>query len=52
MGTDYMEYNKSGTEIEEAYKDGEISKAEYLDLKLKNKQVYQESGTQEVEIKK
>ena len=52
MGTNYMEYNKSETEIEEAYKNGEISKAEYLDLKLKNKQVYQESGTQEVEIKK
>ena len=52
MGTDYMRYDKSETEIEEAYKNGEISKAEYLDLRLKNRQVYQESGTQEVEIKK
>ena len=52
MGTDYMNYNKSETGIEEAYKNGEISKAEYLDLKLKNRQVYQESGTQKVEIKK
>ncbi|MFA5272375.1 MAG: hypothetical protein WC412_08605 [Candidatus Omnitrophota bacterium] len=52
MGTGYANYQEKNTEIEKAYKDGEITKAEYLDLKRKNKQIYQETWPEGVEIKK
>jgi len=39
-GTDYTDYKKRAQEIETSYQKGEITKAEYLDLKLKNEQLY------------
>jgi len=46
MGSDHTKYKNRTQEIEQAYQNDEITKAEYLDLKLKNEQVYQESSTQ------
>ncbi len=52
MGPGYEDYQKKNAEIEEEYKNGEITKTQYLDLKHKNLQAYQETWPQGVDIKK
>jgi len=52
MGPGYADYQTKNAEIEKAYKDGEITKAEYLDWKRENRQAYQETWPEGVEIKK
>jgi hypothetical protein len=52
LGPGYDDYQRKNAEIEDAYKNGEITKAEYLDWKRENRQAYQETWPEGVEIKK
>jgi hypothetical protein len=52
MGSGYTDYRKENAEIEKAYKNGEITKDQYLNLRRGNRQAYLETWTQEAEIKK
>jgi len=47
MGTDYTNHQKKTQEIEEAYKNGEITKAEYLQLKLDEDRNYSLKGIEQ-----
>lgn len=52
MGPGYADYQEKNAEIEKSYKDGKITKVEYLDLKSKNRQTYEATWPEGVEIKK
>ena len=44
MGTDHMEYKQQLAEIEQGYKEGKLTYAEYMQLKLQLEQTYTLKG--------